>query len=140
MLVEKSWDSLTITSVDFPLVMEELKKTCRLIQSKHPEVEKILLFGSFARGDYTPDSDLDLLFIVNKTSDTFINRPMRYLPYFSEFPFDMNAIIYTLDEIEIMKKESNPFLLEALKEGIEIKFSRICKRDNPREKSQDAVK
>ncbi len=34
----------------------------RIIQTSHPD--KIILFGSYARGDYGIDSDLDLLVIV----------------------------------------------------------------------------
>lgn len=32
--------------------------------------EKIILFGSYARGDFTPDSDLDILVIVAGVSST----------------------------------------------------------------------
>lgn len=28
--------------------------------SKHPEIKKVILFGSRARGDYRPNSDIDL--------------------------------------------------------------------------------
>jgi len=32
---------------------------------KHPQIEKIILFGSVARGDDRKDSDIDLLIIAN---------------------------------------------------------------------------
>jgi len=36
--------------------------TKRIVQTSHPE--RIILFGSYARGDSHPESDLDLLVIV----------------------------------------------------------------------------
>ena len=37
----------------------------------HPEIEKIILFGSVARGEDTKDSDIDILIVTNKRSDKF---------------------------------------------------------------------
>ena len=36
--------------------------TRRIVQASRPE--KIILFGSYARGDFGPDSDLDLLVVI----------------------------------------------------------------------------
>ena len=35
----------------------------------HPEIEKIILFGSVARGDDTKDSDIDILIITKNDED-----------------------------------------------------------------------
>jgi len=35
----------------------------------HPEIEKIILFGSVARGDDTEDSDIDILIITTNIDD-----------------------------------------------------------------------
>ena len=35
----------------------------------HPEIEKIILFGSVARGEDTADSDIDILILTSKKSD-----------------------------------------------------------------------
>ena len=37
----------------------------------HPEIEKIILFGSVARGEDTEDSDIDVLIITKKNEDEF---------------------------------------------------------------------
>jgi uncharacterized protein len=42
--------------------------TRRIIQASQPE--KIILFGSYARGDFGPDSDLDLLVIKEQVDST----------------------------------------------------------------------
>src|SRR5947209_2502952 len=40
-----------------------------LVEAPHPE--KIILFGSYARGDFIGDSDLDFLVILPAVEDTF---------------------------------------------------------------------
>jgi len=35
----------------------------------HPEIEKIILFGSVARGDDTKDLDIDILIITKNVND-----------------------------------------------------------------------
>jgi len=35
----------------------------------HPEIEKIILFGSVARGEDTEDSDIDILIITKNIND-----------------------------------------------------------------------
>jgi predicted nucleotidyltransferase len=42
--------------------------TRRIVETSHPE--KIILFGSYARGTSGPDSDLDLLVIVPNVEHT----------------------------------------------------------------------
>lgn len=114
MIVEKSLDSLIITSVNYQLLIEELKQISLSIKSRHSEVEDILLFGSFARGDYTPDSDIDLLLIITHSDQPFLERPCRFLSYFEGIPFDVNLLIYTRDELINMQKNKNPFIREVL--------------------------
>lgn len=37
----------------------------RIFSKKYPEIEKIILYGSFARGDATDGSDIDLAFVMS---------------------------------------------------------------------------
>ena len=84
-------------------------------------VEKIILFGSAARGDADEYSDLDLI-IVKETTQRFVRRCVE-APYFS-IPSDI--FVYTPQEFEQMKKDENPFLESALAEGIV-----LYERDKP---------
>ncbi|MBI4473152.1 MAG: nucleotidyltransferase domain-containing protein [Acidobacteria bacterium] len=78
---------------------------------------RILLFGSFSRGDYTARSDMDLL-IVLRTADLPVrDRIEEFLKYCSEFPTDVFPL--TEAELEARLKDSDPFWVRALREGIE---------------------
>jgi uncharacterized protein len=46
-------------------ILDKLKANKAAIQKKYP-VASIALFGSFARGDQTPESDIDILIDLNK--------------------------------------------------------------------------
>ncbi|MEW6409599.1 MAG: nucleotidyltransferase domain-containing protein [Nitrospirota bacterium] len=79
-----------------------------------------LIFGSFARGDYSKRSDLDVIF-VEETRKRFIDRIGRYLDTLRDKeslkPFDIDVLVYTPEEFEKMKKDGNRFILWALREG-----------------------
>ena len=49
-----------------PKLRQEIAKR---IRATAPEVEDVLLFGSYARGDAQPDSDVDLVLLVADDAD-----------------------------------------------------------------------
>ncbi len=48
---------------------------------------QIILYGSYARGDYTKDSDVDIMILVDLPEDQID----RYADYVSEVGFDYNV-------------------------------------------------
>jgi len=83
--------------------------------------ERVILFGSQARGDARPDSDWDLLVLVNKEKRNLIEDYDRYGYPFSEIGDKhgafISAIVYTKKDWE-----SRPSILKynVEREGIEI--------------------
>lgn len=73
--------------------------------------EKIIVFGSAARGELTIFSDLDVI-VVMKTDIDFIKR-LRCM-YEKLKPRSVDILIYTPEEIEA---EGNVFIKNALREG-----------------------
>ena len=86
--------------------------------ARHPEVERVLLFGSLARGEAVPGSDADLLLILSSAGQPFLERIPRYLP--TGLPLGVDVFPYTGDEIERMRAAGNPFIVRALQEGIDL--------------------
>jgi predicted nucleotidyltransferase len=83
--------------------------------------EKMVLFGSQARGDARPDSDWDLLVLLNKDKSNFNEDYDNYAYPFAELGFKystyISAKIYSVKEWE-----SHPsiFRYNVEREGIEI--------------------
>lgn len=86
----------------------------RLVQGFHPR--RIILFGSFARGDAGPDSDLDLLVVMDEVEskrDTMVamRRALR------DVPVPKDVIVTTPDEIARRGHIVGTVLEPALREG-----------------------
>jgi hypothetical protein len=77
--------------------------------------ERIVLFGSFARGDFHEDSDVDLL-IVKDTTESPLRRMGAVLDY-CESDIAVEALIFTPAELESMLRRGSSFLQQALAEG-----------------------
>lgn len=80
----------------------------RLFQT-HPEVEEIVVFGSFARGNYAPGSDVDLLIVLAHSDRSFRDRIPQFLP--GRFPVGLDLFPCTKEEIA--SPASAGFLKEA---------------------------
>jgi uncharacterized protein len=105
-----------VRPVGFPPVAETLPGAIERIVSKlNPE--KIILFGSYAYGDPTPDSDVDLLVIMNtkaKEIDRYV--AVSNLLYPRQFPVDI--LVKTPKEVEeASRKKGNFFMREILAKG-----------------------
>lgn len=72
--------------------------------------EKIILFGSYARGDFDPDSDLDLFIIKDgKESSRTMSQKVHSLLWDWKFPMDI--LVRKPKEVEWNFKAKNPFYL-----------------------------
>jgi len=78
--------------------------------------DKIILFGSFARNEHTPDSDLDIL-IVKETDHSFVERQRTVRSLFDKQPFAMDILVYTPAEFEKQKNWINNIINIAVKTG-----------------------
>lgn len=105
-----------IRPVGFPPVASTLPLAIQRIVSEL-KPEKIILFGSYAYGNPTPDSDVDLLVIMNtKAKDVDRYVAVSNLLYPRQFPVDI--LVKTPKEIETEKKKrGNFFLREILTKG-----------------------
>jgi predicted nucleotidyltransferase len=76
--------------------------------------DKIILFGSRARGDWDQISDIDLI-VVYQTSKSFLDR-LRELYLSWNIPKSVDILAYTPDEFAEMMRE-NSFIQDAVREG-----------------------
>jgi predicted nucleotidyltransferase len=88
----------------------------RIIAGYRPQ--RVILHGSFARGDPHEGSDVDLL-IVKDTGDRFVDRIEQVLA-FSNGEWAIEPLVYTRQELDAMLAAGNAFLEKALEEGVVI--------------------
>lgn len=77
--------------------------------------EKIILFGSLARGEDSEESDIDLL-IVKRTATRRIYRRIEALKGIPR-SVPLDVLVLTPEEIDFLEKEQSPFIREILAEG-----------------------
>ena len=97
---------------------EELRKEIDSIVSqviKNYRPEKIILFGSAAHGEFTEDSDIDLL-IVKNTEQPFTER-LRELYRTLDYNIALDILVYTQDEIDKYRPQSY-FIQDIFEKGI----------------------
>ena len=100
----------------YPPVNEDLleKVVQRILSVGRPL--KIVLFGSQARGQAEPDSDLDLL-IVEESHLPRYKRAPRYLRALTGLFPAKDVLVWTPEEIKAWENIPNTFIMTALREG-----------------------
>ena len=92
-----------------------VKRFINLIINKF-NLKKVIIFGSFARGDYHKGSDLDLI-IVGEFKERFIDRIGKIIEL-NDTNLEIDAMVYTEEEFQKMIQERRPFIEQVLEEGI----------------------
>jgi len=86
----------------------------KIVDEYNPE--KVYLFGSYAWGNPTVDSDIDLFIVKNTTeSQRGRSRKLRNLLFGSGVPFDL--FIYTPDEIKKRLNMGDFFINNIIEKG-----------------------
>jgi predicted nucleotidyltransferase len=91
---------------------ESLEKILRCLAEMH-EVQKVILFGSYATGRRDLFTDLDLI-VVMETDKDLIHRTADLYQKL-QVSVDLDLLVYTPDEFEIKRKSA--FLRQALDTG-----------------------
>jgi len=86
----------------------------RIVTQFHPE--KIILFGSYARGDGTADSDVDLL-VVMDVEDSKRRRAVEIDLSLEGIPLPADIIVTTPKELGSYRDTIGSIIREAVHEG-----------------------
>jgi len=86
----------------------------RILKVAQPE--KIILFGSHARGEATEESDLDILIIQPSDLPRYKRSTPVRLALRGLFP-SKDIVIYTPEEVKDWESASTSFIASALQEG-----------------------
>jgi predicted nucleotidyltransferase len=84
--------------------------------ARRPDVKRVLLFGSYARGDFSARSDLDLLIVLNGSHQPLKDRIDDFLADCTAYPTDVFPL--TEGELRDRVRAGEPFWTRALKEAL----------------------
>lgn len=101
-------------------IVEMIEKFIKLVEEDNIQIEKVILFGSYAKGNYTEDSDIDLAIISPDFKESeHIKNMSRLLLTASKLRADIQTIPYSVEEY------NNPegFIEEIINTGIELKIA-----------------
>ncbi|MBN1351644.1 nucleotidyltransferase domain-containing protein [candidate division KSB1 bacterium] len=84
---------------------------------KYYKPEKIILFGSYAEGNPSPESDLDLL-IIKQTNTPIRKRTREIRKYLRGAKIGIDLLVYTQNEIDKWLSVETAFTTQILKKGI----------------------
>ena len=98
----------------------QLKTIGKKIKQEY-RAERVILFGSHARGDATEDSDVDLL-VVAPTKERFFERmaSVRRLIRDLRDGLPVSPIVLTPGELEKRRQAGDPFVREILETGVSL--------------------
>lgn len=100
-------------------ILEKNPKIKKIIDkiAENYKPEAIYIFGSYAWGKPTKDSDLDL-FIVKDTNENFFKRSVKIQTSFlPNYPMAMDILVYNNHEIKKIVRRGNIFIKKILSEG-----------------------
>jgi predicted nucleotidyltransferase len=88
---------------------------------KEYHAEKVILFGSYARGEATEDSDIDL-FIIAPTNERFIERTAAVKRTIRDLRYGLpiSPIVLTPEELKRRIKIGDQFINEILEKGVSV--------------------
>ena len=101
-----------------------LDEIIQILLDQYGPIEKIILFGSYARGDTDEYSDLDLI-LIKETTKGFIER-LGEVPL---LPIHADVFVYTPEEFDRMRENENPFILSAM-ESAQVIYQRSSRNTN----------
>lgn len=94
------------------------RMTAALVEAADPE--QVILFGSRARGEAGPDSDVDLIVVeaepFGPERDRFAEA-LRLWRTLDGFRVAVDVLVYSCDEVEYWRDSLNHVLARALREG-----------------------
>jgi predicted nucleotidyltransferase len=100
-----------VTQIDAGLVEEIVR---RIVEALSPH--KIILFGSQARGDARPESDIDLLVIADSTQPRY-RRSAPLYGVLSDILVPMDILVYSPEEVQEWSEVRQAFVTTAVREG-----------------------
>jgi predicted nucleotidyltransferase len=101
----------TLASLNDDLVQDIVRRIVAIAQP-----EKVILFGSRARGEARPDSDFDVL-VIKESAEPRYRRSVPLYVALADVPVEVEVLVYTPQEVEEWSEVPQAFVTTAVREG-----------------------
>ena len=101
-------------------VMERIKAISERLKKEY-KAQKVILYGSYAKGEATEDSDVDI-FIIAPAEERFFDRMARVLEIVRDL-YDglaLSPIVLRPEEVAERLRVGDQFVQEILESGVEL--------------------
>ena len=101
-------------------IYERLKEISERIKKEY-NAEKVILYGSYARGEATEDSDIDLL-IIARTDERMFERMATVLEIVHDLydNLPLSPIVLSPEELQERLRLGDQFIKGVIEEGVEL--------------------
>jgi predicted nucleotidyltransferase len=100
----RSSSSVVIKSADRNVIARAVQAYAAQLRKRHPEVERVIWFGSWVSGLPSPGSDVDLCLVLSRADKPLRERVPEYLPV--GFPVGIDLFPYTKAEFERLQQQA----------------------------------
>ncbi len=111
----RTGDGVRVFSIDREAVTDQVRLAVERLALSHPEIQRVILFGSLVRDDYGPASDADLALILSHSDKPMRERIPDYLVL--NIRICVDVFPYTQAEFDARLAEGDPFVRRILAEG-----------------------
>lgn len=87
----------------------------KLVEAYHPQL--IYLFGSYAWGSPTDESDLDLLVVVSRSTKKAYERPIKGYKALRGMTVSKDILVLTKKEFEERKDDTSTLCYKTVRDG-----------------------
>lgn len=112
--MEEATKVLSFLNYNEQLILEGI---IQKITPMYPMINKIVFYGSKARGDFTEESDIDIIFIT----DYALPRSLKFEIYDAIYEFEVEydvIISVVFVSKEVFEAKITPFIRQVHREGI----------------------
>lgn len=109
--------SVEVRFINYDQVLADIRRAVAEAKATHPEIVKVYLFGSLVEGNWTADSDADLMVIVRKEFPDLLSRADYHITVKS---IATDTVVYSESEFEKLAQDPTSFLAQNLRNAIEL--------------------
>jgi predicted nucleotidyltransferase len=116
-MLDKSWTGAEVRFIDYDQVLADLRRAVAEAKAAHPEVVKVYLFGSLVEGNWTADSDADLIVVVRREFADILTRGDYHV---SAPSIPTDTVVYSESEFAKLAQDPSSFLARNLPTAMEL--------------------